>query len=85
MFIGQHQVGIIRPDIWKEVRKFGHIFALEQHCNVENRRVKFLLDIKNDYNNSVDRFEAMLQQLREERTLVSLHGWRYEASTAQFW
>ena len=85
LFLDHHHIGFIRADIWQEIRRFGHIFAMEKY-DVHKRRVRFLLDLKNDYNNSVERFEQMLVELRDEKRLVSLHGWRFEASSEiVFW
>lgn len=79
------QVGVVRPDILKELLKYPEIFVFREKA--ENRIVE-LNPAYRDYNERSEQVDRILRQFRKDNVFVTLKGWRDEVialSPTDFW
>ncbi|KAG8182481.1 hypothetical protein JTE90_020399 [Oedothorax gibbosus] len=72
-FIDGEQVGIIRPDIWRELLHYPGVFQYDPSQN----RVNLNPDWKT-YEDRSERMDALLKELRGKNVFSTLNGWRNE-------
>ncbi|GBN58793.1 Nudix hydrolase 24, chloroplastic [Araneus ventricosus] len=72
-FVGTEKVGIIRPDIWKELLHYSTIFQYDQAQN------KVVLNPEwRTYDERSEKLDDLLRELRKKEIFSTLAGWRNE-------
>lgn len=72
------QVGVIRPDVLKELFKFPEVFVIKDN---EKSKVVELNPAFRDYNERTEHVDRILRQFRKENVFLALKGWRDEVRT----
>lgn len=73
--VGGLQVGVIRPDILKELFKYPEVFVIKDK---EKSKVVELNPAFRDYNERTENVDRVLRQLRKDEVFFALKGWRDE-------
>ncbi|CAL1266320.1 unnamed protein product [Larinioides sclopetarius] len=72
-YVGSEKVGIIRPDIWKELLHYSTIFQYDQAQN------KVVLNPEwRTYEERSEKLDDFLRELRKKEIFSTLAGWRNE-------
>lgn len=71
------QVGVVRPDITKELLRYPEVFAIKEKPN--NRFIE-LNPAFRDYNERSEHVDHVLRQFRKDNVFITLKGWRDEVS-----
>lgn len=71
------QVGVIRPDVLKQLFKYPEVFCIRDK---ENTKVVELNPAFRDYNEKSENIDRVLRQFRADGIFVTLKGWRDEVS-----
>lgn len=69
------QVGVIRPDVLKELFKYPEVFVIRDK---DKSKIVELNPAFRDYNERTQRVDNLLRKFRQEDTFVALKGWRDE-------
>lgn len=69
------QVGVIRPDVLKQLLKYPEVFCIRDK---ENTKVVELNPAFRDYNEKSENVDRVLRQFRSDGVFVTLKGWREE-------
>lgn len=69
------QVGVIRPDILKELFRYPEVFVIKDK---EKSKVVELNPAFRDYNERTDNVDRVLRKFRHDNTFIALKGWRDE-------
>lgn len=75
------QVGLIRPDIVKELYRFPEVFLINDK---DKGKIVELNPAFRNYNERSEQVDRVLRQFREDNVFVTLNGWRDEVSVQQF-
>lgn len=71
------QVGVIRPNVLKELFKFPEVFVIKDN---EKSKVVELNPAFRDYDERTEHVDRILRQFRIENVFIALKGWRDEVS-----
>lgn len=71
------QVGVIRPDVLKELFKYPEVFVIKD--NAKSKMVE-LNPAFRDYNERTEHVDRVLRQFRQDDVFVALKGWRDEVN-----
>lgn len=71
------QVGVIRPDVLKELFKYPEVFVIKDK---EKSKVVELNPAFRDYNERTEHVDRVLREFRRDDVFVALKGWRDEVS-----
>lgn len=69
------QVGVIRPDVLKELFKYPEVFVIKEK---EKSKVVELNPAFRDYNERTEQVDRVLRQFRQDDVFFALKGWRDE-------
>lgn len=69
------QVGVIRPDILKELTKFPEVFLIK---NKDADKIVELNPAFRDYDERSEHVDRVLRQFRKDNVFITLKGWRDE-------
>lgn len=69
------QVGVIRPDVLKQLLRYPEVFGIRDK---ENTKVVELNPAFRDYNEKSENVDRVLRQFRNDGVFVTLKGWRDE-------
>lgn len=72
------QVGVIRPDVLKQLFKYPEVFCIRDK---DNAKVVELNPAFRDYNEKSENVDRVLRQFRNDGIFVTLKGWRDEVSS----
>lgn len=75
------QVGVIRPDVLKELFKFPEVFVIKD--NEKSKGVE-LNPAFRDYNERTEHVDRILRKFRKENVFIALKGWRDEVRTKTY-
>lgn len=71
------QVGVIRPDILKELTKHPEVFLVK---NKDADKIVELNPAFRDYDERSEHVDRVLRQFRKDNLFITLKGWRDEVS-----
>nr|XP_018902702.1 PREDICTED: uncharacterized protein YJR142W [Bemisia tabaci] len=71
-FVGNCQVGLVRPDVTNHLLKYPEIFLVQPHAVVLNPAFR-------DYSERSTQVEKFLRECRSTNTFITLKGWRDES------
>ncbi|XP_057664778.1 uncharacterized protein LOC130899062 isoform X1 [Diorhabda carinulata] len=66
-----YQVGLVRPDVMKQLLRYPEVFSVSSGCVELNPAFR-------DYEERSNRVEKVLKELRAENVFIALKGWRNE-------
>lgn len=69
------QVGIVRPDVLKELFKYPEVFVIKDR---DKTKVVELHPAFRDYNEKTQQIDAVLRKFRQSDIFFALRGWRDE-------
>lgn len=69
------QVGVIRPDVLKELFKYPEVFVIRDK---DKTKVVELNPAFRDYNEKTQQVDALLRKFRQDDIFFALKGWRDE-------
>lgn len=69
------QVGIVRPDVLKELFKYPEVFVIKDE---DKSKVVELNPAFRDYNERTQHVDTVLRQFRQDDIFFALKGWRDE-------
>lgn len=69
------QVGVIRPDVLKELFKYPEVFVIKDN---EKSKLVELNPAFRDYNERTEHVDRVLRKFRQENVFIALKGWRDE-------
>lgn len=77
------QVGLIRPDVLKQLFKYPEVFCIRNDCNQQpktnsSNNVVELNPAFRDYAERSDNVDRVLRKFRADSVFVTLKGWRDE-------
>lgn len=72
-FICDQQVGIIRPDFWQHLSRYGHVFIHDTITDTVTLNPDW-----RTYDERSAKMENLLQELRRHNIFTTLTGWREE-------
>lgn len=72
-FIGDQQVGLIRPSDWTHLSQYKEAF----HCDIKSNRVVLNPSWKT-YEERSSKMESLMQEIRRKKIFKTLLGWRNE-------
>lgn len=75
------QVGIIRPDVLKELLNFPEVFSIKDED--KSKLVELNPSFRN-YKERTEQVDRILRQLRQNDVFLTLKGWRDEVRNALF-
>lgn len=71
------QVGIVRPDVLKELFKYPEVFVIKDK---DKSKVVELNPAFRDYNEKTQHVDNVLRQFRQDDIFIALKGWRDEVN-----
>lgn len=71
------QVGVIRPDVLKELFKYPEVFVIK---NTERSKIVELNPAFRDYNERTEHVDKVLRKFRQDDIFIALKGWRDEVN-----
>ncbi|KAG0432905.1 hypothetical protein HPB47_020413 [Ixodes persulcatus] len=74
-FIGDQQVGLIRPNDWMHLSQYKEAF----HYDIKTNRVVLNPSWKT-YDERSAKMESLMQEVRRKKIFKTLHGWRNEVT-----
>lgn len=75
------QVGVVRPDVLKELFKYPEVFVIKDK---EKSKVVELNPAFRDYNERTEQVDRVLRQFRQDDVFFPLKGWRDEVNLISF-
>lgn len=75
------QVGVIRPDVLKELFKYPEVFVIKDNAK---SKVVELNPAFRDYNERTEHVDRVLRQFRKDDVFLALKGWRDEVNNDFF-
>lgn len=75
------QVGVIRPDVLKQLFKYPEVFCIRDN---DNSKVVELNPAFRDYNEKSENVDRVLRQFRNDGVFVTLKGWRDEVCLHEY-
>lgn len=75
------QVGVVRPDVLKELFKYPEVFVIKDK---EKSKVVELNPAFRDYNERTEQVDRVLRQFRQDDVFFPLKGWRDEVNLIRF-
>lgn len=73
------QVGIVRPDVLKELFKYPEVFVIKGE---DKSKVVELNPAFRDYNERTQHVDAVLRKFKQDDIFFALKGWRDEVKTS---